>query len=130
MSRPFYWTFVIVLAIALLLQILFSMLYWKWIPGWVKNPYGRLAQLGSWVHIILLSLYLCFTFFGKFFNRYVAEVMLISAFLPLVFFGILQLLLLKQAVDLSRFDHPEEVASDLAEKESRAERKEAVRNDN
>jgi len=125
----FDWIFSLVLIVALALQILFTILYWKWIPSWVKNSYGRLAQLGSWVHIVLLSIYLCFLWFGKYFNRFLAEVMLISAFLPLVFFGILQLLLLKQAVDSSRVEHPEEVAIDLAEKESRAERKEAARND-
>lgn len=103
----FEWTFSIVLVAALLLQVAFTMLYWKWIPGWVKNRYGRLAQLGSWVHIILLSVYLCFTWFGKLLNVLFAEVMLISAFLPLVFFGVLQLVLLKAAVNDSKAEHKE-----------------------
>jgi hypothetical protein len=68
--------------------------------------------------------------FGKYFNVFVAEVMLISAFLPLVFFGLLQLVLLKEAVYSSRANNPEEVAIDLAEKEKARESKEAMKNDN
>lgn len=129
-ATVFDWIFSLVLIVALVLQILFTMLYWKWIPSWVKNSYGRLAQLGSWVHIVLLSIYLCFLWFGKYFNVFVAEVMLISAFLPLVFFGLLQLVLLKEAVYSSRANNPEEVAIDLAEKEKARESKEAMKNDN
>lgn|SRR5689334_2392874 len=109
----YYWAFVVVLIVALVLQLAFTMLYWKWIPGWVKNSYGRLAQLGSWVHIILLSVYLCFTLFGRHFNVHVAELLLISAFLPLVFFGFLQLALLKRAVDSSKAEQNKEEVSDV-----------------
>ena len=103
--------FTIVLIMALLPQVLFSVLYWKWIPDWVKNPYGFLAQLGSWCHIILLTLYLIFTEFGRHFNPTVAGYILISAFVPLVIFGFLQLHLLKMAVDSSKVKHDEEAAS-------------------
>lgn len=99
--------FTIVLIMALVPQILFSALYWKWIPDWVKNPYGRLAQLGSWCHIVLLSLYLVFTEFGRHFNPTVAGYMLILAFVPLVVFGFLQLYLLRMAVESSRVEHKE-----------------------
>ena len=91
--------FIVVISLALMPQILFSALYWKWIPLWIRNPYGRLAQLGSWCHIVLLSLYLVFLLFGHLFDRYVASIMLIAAFVPLVLFGFLQLFLLKKAVD-------------------------------
>lgn len=94
--------FIIVVVLALVPQILFSMLYWKWIPVWIRNPYGRLAQLGSWCHIVLLSLYLGLVLFGKHFNPHVAGVVLILAFVPLVVFGVLQLVLLKKAVEAAR----------------------------
>lgn len=103
--------FTIVLILALVPQVFFSVLYWRWIPDWVKNPYGRLAQLGSWCHIILLSLYLVFTEFGRHFNPTVAEYLLILAFVPLVIFGLLQLHLLKMAVDSSQVEHDKETAS-------------------
>jgi len=93
--------FTVIVALALLPQILFSILYWRWIPNWTKNPYGRLAQLGSWCHILLLSLYLVFVIFGKSLNPTFAGVLLVSAFVPLVVFGFLQLALLKLAVDSS-----------------------------
>lgn len=100
--------FTIVVVLALVPQVLFSMLYWKWIPLWTKNPYGRLAQLGSWCHIILLSLYLCLVLFGKHLNHIVSGVILVSAFVPLVIFGFLQLILLKRAVDSSKTKRMEE----------------------
>jgi uncharacterized PurR-regulated membrane protein YhhQ (DUF165 family) len=99
---------IVVIALALAPQLLFTVLYWKWIPTWIKNPYGRLAQLGSWCHIILLSLYLCFITFGRHFGRTIAEAMLVSAFVPLVIFGFLQLLLLKKAFDSSSIEHQRE----------------------
>ena len=97
--------FTVVVILALVPQLLFTSLYWKWIPTWIKNPYGRLAQLGSWCHIILLTLYLCFVLFGKYFNPTVAGVMLVAAFIPLVVFGFLQLLLLRKALDQSIVEH-------------------------
>jgi len=100
--------FVVIVTMALLPQILFSVLYWKWIPNWTKNSYGRLAQLGSWCHILLLTLYLVFTIFGKSFNPIFAGVVLISAFVPLVVFGFLQLILLKMAVDSSKSEESKE----------------------
>lgn len=107
--------FTVVVVMALMPQLLFTALYWKWIPTWIKNPYGRLAQLGSWCHIILLSLYLCFILFGKYFNQVVAEIMLVSAFVPLVIFGFLQLLLLKKAFESSKIEHREEHDEEVAE---------------
>lgn len=88
----------LVVALALVPQVLFSVLYWRWIPQWVKNPYGRLSQLGSWCHIVLLILYLLFLLFGRSFDKWVSGVLLILAFSQLVIFGILQLLLLRKAV--------------------------------
>lgn len=99
--------FITVVVLALVPQVLFSFFYWKWIPQWTKNPYGRLAQLGSWCHIILLSLYLIFVLFGRHFNPTFAEVLLISAFIPLDIFGYLQLSLLKKAVDSAREERGE-----------------------
>lgn len=91
--------FIVVVALALVPQIIFSMLYWKWIPAWIRNPYGRLAQLGSWCHIILLTLYLALAVFGQYFNQTMAGVILILAFVPLVVYGLLQLILLRKAVE-------------------------------
>ncbi len=88
---------ILVVALALVPQVAFSGLYWIKIPQWTKNPYGRLAQLGSWCHILLLSLYLLFLAVGRYMNRYVAEGLLIVAFGQLFFFGILQLHLLMKA---------------------------------
>lgn len=93
--------FIVVVATALILQLLFSIFYWVWSPGWVKNPYGRLAQLGSFAHIILLSLYIFFVLFGKHVPKNITAVVLISGFFPLVFFGVLQLILLRRAVNSS-----------------------------
>lgn len=92
----------IVVAMALVPQVLFSVLYWRWIPQWVKNPYGRLSQLGSWCHINLLILYLLFLLVGRSMNRWMAGSMLILAFSQLVVFGFLQLALLKRAVVASK----------------------------
>ncbi|HEY6019319.1 MAG TPA: hypothetical protein VIY48_05270 [Candidatus Paceibacterota bacterium] len=93
--------FIVVVASALILQLLFSILYWVWSPGWIRHPYGRLAQLGSFAHIILLSLYIFFVLFGKYIQKDIAAAVLISGFFPLIFFGILQLVLLKRAVNSS-----------------------------
>ncbi len=100
--------FIVVIALALVPQIIFTVSYWRWIPSWIRNPYGRLAQLGSWCHIILLTLYLCFLVLGRQINPYVAEAMLLTAFLPLVFFGYLQLILLRKAVDSAKLKQGEE----------------------
>lgn len=94
--------FTIVVIVALVPQLLFSALYWKWIPLWTRNPYGRLAQFGSWCHIILLTLYLVLTLFGKHFNQFITGIVLVSAFVPLDIYGFLQLILLKKAVESAR----------------------------
>lgn len=104
--------FTVVVIMALVPQLLFSALYWKWIPLWIRNPYGRLAQLGSWCHIILLSLYLFLVLFGKYLTPFATQTMLILAFVPLVIYGFLQLILLRRAVVSSLEKNKEAVASD------------------
>lgn len=94
--------FTVVVIMALVPQVLFTISYQRWIPSWVKNPYGRMAQLGSWCHIILLSLYLVLVLFGKHFNHVVSGVVLVAAFVPLVVYGFLQLILLKKAVESAK----------------------------
>jgi hypothetical protein len=94
--------YIVVVALALLPQIAFSFLYWRWIPSWIRNPYGRLAQLGAWCHIVFLSIFECFLIFGKYINRDFASYLLVTSFFPLIFFGILQLDLLKKAVNSAR----------------------------
>ena len=94
--------FTIVVTLALLPQIAFFVLYWLWIPSWIYNKYGRLAQAGAMCHIILLSLYLILVIFGKHLNQTFAGLMLVSAFIPLILFGIFQLSLLKLAVDSAK----------------------------
>ena len=94
--------FTTVVILALLPQIAFFVLYWRWIPAWRFNKYGRLAQAGAMCHIILLTLYLCLVWWGKYWNHTVTEVVLVAAFVPLIFFGIFQLSLLRLAVDSSR----------------------------
>lgn len=89
---------VVVVALVWILQVVFSIRYWKKIPDWVRHPYGRMAQLGSWCHITMMSLYLTFIFFGRYFNPYVAGVVFISAFVPLVVYGVLQLILLERSI--------------------------------
>lgn len=107
-----YVALIVIIILALVPQLLFTALYSKWIPTWVKNPYGRLAQLGSWCHIILLSVYLFFLLFRVHFNRLTAEYILITAFVPLVIFGFLQLILLKRAVDASKAERAREEEAD------------------
>jgi hypothetical protein len=106
--------YIVVVALALLPQILFSVLYWKWIPTWTKNPYGRLAQLGAWCHIIFLSVLEVFLVFGRHMNPNIAKYIFLASFSPLIFYGIFQLSLLKRAVDSVEKDSSqgEEVARD------------------
>lgn len=94
--------YIVVVSLALLPQIVFSALYWRWIPSWTKNPYGRLAQLGAWCHIIFLTVFESFLIFGRHLNQTLASYVFIASFLPLIFFGILQLSLLKEAVDSAK----------------------------
>ena len=94
--------YIVVVALALLPQVSFSFLYWRWIPSWIKNPYGRLAQLGAWCHIIFLSVFETFLIFGRHLNPTFASYVFIFSFLPLIFFGVLQLDLLRKAVNSAR----------------------------
>lgn len=88
----------VVMVLALVPQVVFTIRYWKKLPAWIRHPYGRLAQLGCWCHILLLTLYLAFIWLGMYFNPLVAKILLVSAFVPLIFYGLLQLNLLERAV--------------------------------
>ena len=88
----------VVVCLALLPQIVFTIAYWKWIPAWVNDSYGRLAQLGAWCHIIFLSVFESFILFGRHMNPQVAVWVLVISFFPLIFQGILQMILLRRAV--------------------------------
>ncbi len=93
--------YVTVVALALAQQVTFSILYWRWIPHWTKNPYGRMAQLGCWALIIPLFLSLV-TFAisdGGGEGGNTLKVIFTIGFLPLLVFGFMQLDLLKRAVD-------------------------------
>lgn len=94
--------YIVVVGMALLLQVAFSALYWRLMPSWVRNPYGRLAQLGAWCHIIFLSVFESFVIFGKHINPLVGQWVLLLSFVPLILFGIFQLDLLKRAVNAAR----------------------------
>ena len=96
--------FVIVATLALIPQVIFTVLYWKWIPAWVKNPYGRLAQFDSWCRILFYSIMLFLIAFGSKIGHAWASVVFISGFVPVIFFGIFQLALLKRAVDSAKED--------------------------
>ena len=101
--------YIIVVTVALVLQILFSVLYWRWIPHWTKNPYGRLAQLGAFALITNLGLVLFVNTAGHDWSRNSVRTVFTFGFLLLVAFGALQLALLKKAVDTAREEEKEEV---------------------
>ncbi len=96
--------YVIILVLGLGQQLAFSILYWRWIPEWRKNAYGRLAQFESWSSVALLSALLFILLFGTSLNfqtedkREILAVVLI----PFVFLGALKLSLLKRAVDSAK----------------------------
>ena len=94
--------FIVVVVLALVPQLLFTALYWKWIPAWTKNPYGRLAQFGSWSISFTLTLCLILATAGRGLPRESLREIFTFGFLPLLFFGYLQLALLKKAVDSSK----------------------------
>lgn len=92
--------YVTVVALALAQQVTFSFLYWRWIPQWTKNPYGRMAQLGCWALIVPLLLSLInFAISGGGSGSNTIRLVFIIGFLPLLAFGFLQLDLLKKAVE-------------------------------
>lgn len=103
--------FTFVLSLALAQQVTFSVLYWRWIPAWVRNPYGRLAQLGCWSLALILILALIVSATGHSGDS-TAKTIYFFGFLPLLAFGFLQLDLLKKAVDSAR-----EESSNTAETE-------------
>ena len=94
--------YIVVIALALAPQILFTVLYWKWIPSWVKNPYGRLAQLDCWSQIALLSLLLVFLIVGQGMSIEAKRGFMALCLIPFIVLGVFRLILLKRAVDSSR----------------------------
>lgn len=99
--------YLIVVALAWLPQVLFTVFYWVWVPSWTKNSYGRLAMLQAWYLVVILSLVLCTVMFKL--DRNVARMIFTFSFLPLSFLGFLQLFLLKKAVDSSKAKQEETV---------------------
>lgn len=91
--------FIVVVILALVPQLLFTVLYWKWIPTWTKNPYGRLAQFGSWSISLTLILCLILATIGKRLSQQFLGEIFVIGFLPLLTFGYMQLYLLKKAVE-------------------------------
>lgn len=101
--------YIVVIVLALLLQLLFTALYWKWIPSWIKNPFGRLAQSDSWSQILILSTLAVFFFVGDGMSVDHKRTILAIFLLPLVVSSAFRLLLLKKAVDSARADEKEKV---------------------
>lgn len=99
-------TYVVVIALAMAPQLLFTVLYWKWIPSWTKNSYGRLAQFDSWAQLALLAVLMFFVTNGDRIPLTDKRAILAVCLTPSVFLGILRLVLLKRAVDSSRADTP------------------------
>lgn len=106
----------VVMTLALVPQIIFTIRYWKKSPQWTKNLWGRLAQLGCWCHILLLTIYLVFTWFGRYFNVLFAEILLVSAFVPLIFYGVFQLMLLEKALELAEAAKEELLEEEVVKK--------------
>ena len=92
--------YLIVVTLAWLPQVLFTVLYWVWVPQWTRNPYGRLAMLQAWYLVTILSIIMYISAFGL--DRDIARGIFTFSFLPLAFLGFLQLFLLKKAVDSSK----------------------------
>jgi hypothetical protein len=97
-----------IVILALVPQLLFSVLYWKWIPAWIRNPYGRLAQLDSWSLILLLIFFLVILALGDHIGQTEKRVISAVLLLPFIFAGFLKLTLLKRAVDSSKDEPPQE----------------------
>jgi low temperature requirement protein LtrA len=97
--------YIIAVTLAWLPQVLFTILYWVWIPSWTSNPYGRLSMLRAWYLMAILSLILYIAVFGL--DRDIARAIFTFSFLPLAFLGFLQLYLLKKAVNSSRVRNEE-----------------------
>lgn len=105
-----------VVLLALLLQLVFSVAYWVWIPAWVKDSYGRMAQLGAWCHIIFLSVFESFIFFGRHMNVTVAGFLLVASFVPLIVYGFLQIVLLRRAVLSARMEGEQQGESEISDR--------------
>lgn len=104
--------YIVVVALALLPQVVFSVVYWWKIPSWIKNPYGRLAQFGAWCHIIFLGVVLVFLTVGRQTDPHLANFIFLFSFFPLIAYGVFQLFLLKKAIEESRKEEREREYSD------------------
>lgn len=94
--------YIVVILLALLPQLLFSVLYWKWIPSWTKNPYGRLAQLDSVALILLLLFFLFVVILGDSMSQGEKRAIAVVLMFPFIVGGFFKLTLLKRAVDSSK----------------------------
>jgi hypothetical protein len=110
--------YIVIVSLALLPLVAFSVLYWKWVPSWVRNPYGRLTQLDSWSQIIVLFLSLVFLLSGTHVDVNVKRVVLTVCLIPFIFIGILRLSLLKKAVDSSKEEDKDKDKNEDKDKES------------
>lgn len=104
--------YIVIVLLALLPQAAFTVLYWKWIPSWVRNPYGRLSQLDSWSQIIILFVFLVFLVSGDSVDRDTKRVVMAFCLTPFIFLGVFRLSLLKKAVDSSKIEDREKVEHD------------------
>lgn len=100
--------YIVIVTLALLPQVAFSFLYWKWVPSWIRNPYGRLAQLDSFSQILVLFIFLIFLFVGTLIGHETKRFVMAVLLVPFIFLGWLRLVLLKRAVDSSKDEEDKE----------------------
>lgn len=105
MGTVFY---IVVLVMALLPQIAFSALYWRWIPAWTKNAYGRLAQLESWSQTYLLLVLLFNLSFSSYLSLDTKRAILATSIVPFIILSGLRIYLLKRAFDSSKEEGEDE----------------------
>ena len=99
--------YIVVILLALVPQIVFTFLYWRWIPAWTKNSYGRLAQLDSWSQILFLSAILSFITIGTDWGVEARRTTLAICLIPFAILGVFRLILLKRAVDSAKSHNTE-----------------------
>ena len=104
--------YIVIISLALVCQLAFTFLYWKWIPSWVKNPYGRLAQLDSWSQIVLFSFFLTLLTIGTGLSVDSKRTIAAICLMPFIFVGFFKLRLLKKAVDSAKQENNEEEKHD------------------
>ena len=100
--------YIVIITLALVCQLAFTFLYWKWIPSWVRNPYGRLAQLDSWSQILLFSFFLILLTVGPEISTNSKRAIAAICLMPFIFVGFFKLILLKKAVDSAKQEDNEE----------------------